>query len=212
MNRIRTITTAALLTLLAGTPAVAQLGRQQGLLDPNIATEAQLTALPGLTPAIVQSIIRARPFSSIVPLDSLLAAAPFTSEQRTELYRRMFIYVNLNTGTRAEIVLIPGAGNRMAREFAEYRPWTSLAQFRREIGKYVDTTEVARLEQYVFVPVNLNTASDDDILSIPGAGRRMVREFKEYRPWTSFEQFRREIGKYVDAREVARLERYVVIN
>jgi len=213
MNRIRTITTAALLSMLAGTPALAQLGRQQGLLDPNIATEAQLSGLPDLTPAIVQSIVRARPFMSIVPLDSLLAAATLTAEQRTALYRRMFIHVNLLTGSRAEIVLIPGAGNRMAREFAEYRPYAGgFATFRREIGKYVDSTEVARLEQYVFIPVNLNTASDDDILSIPGAGRRMVREFKEYRPWTSLEQFRREIGKYVDAREVARLERYVVIN
>jgi hypothetical protein len=40
---------------------------------------------------------------------------------------------------------------------------------------------------------------------------RMVHEFEEYRPYTSFEQFRREIGKYVDQKEVARLERYLVI-
>ncbi len=76
----------------------------------------------------------------------------------------------------------------------------------------MDSTEVARLEQYVFVPINLNTAADSVILTIPGVGARMLREFKEYRPWTSFEQFRREIGKYVDAREVAWLERYVTIN
>ena len=72
--------------------------------------------------------------------------------------------------------------------------------------------EAARVEQYIFVPINLNSASDDDILSVPGAGRRMVREFKEYRPWTSFEQFRKEIGKYVDKKEVARLEKYVTLN
>ena len=40
----------------------------------------------------------------------------------------------------------------MLREFKEYRPYTALAQFHREIGKYVDNTELARLEQYVFVP------------------------------------------------------------
>jgi hypothetical protein len=39
----------------------------------------------------------------------------------------------------------------------------------------------------------------------------MAHEFEEYRPYTSVEQFRREIGKYVDAKEVARLERYLVI-
>jgi hypothetical protein len=68
------------------------------------------------------------------------------------------------------------------------------------------------LEQYVFVPVSLNGGSDEDILSIPGAGRRMVREFKEYRPYTNIEQFRKEIGKYVDKKEVARLEKYVTLN
>ena len=92
------------------------------------------------------------------------------------------MHVNLNTGTREEILLIPGAGTRMAREFAEYRPWKTWAQFDKEIGKYVPQTEVDRLKQYVFIPVNLNTATDEDILSIPGAGTRMVREFKEYRP------------------------------
>jgi hypothetical protein len=41
----------------------------------------------------------------------------------------------------------------MLREFKEYRPYAALAQFHREIGKYVDDKELARLEQYVFVPV-----------------------------------------------------------
>ena len=43
-------------------------------------------------------------------------------------------------------------------------------------------------------------------------GQRMLHEFKEYRPYKSMEQFRREIGKYVSKQEVARLERYVTIN
>jgi DNA uptake protein ComE-like DNA-binding protein len=61
------------------------------------------------------------------------------------------------------------------------------------------------------VPININTATDAEILKIPGVGPRMLREFKEYRPYTSIEQFRREIGKYVDKAEVARLEKYIVI-
>jgi|SRR5438105_1649775 len=61
------------------------------------------------------------------------------------------------------------------------------------------------------VPININTATDAQILAIPGVGPRMLREFKEYRPYTSIEQFRREIGKYVDKAEVARLEQYIVI-
>ena len=61
------------------------------------------------------------------------------------------------------------------------------------------------------MPINLNTASDEDILTIPGLGRRMLHEFKEYRPYRALAQFRREIGKYVDDDEVARFERYVVL-
>ena len=111
-----------------------------------------------------------------------------------------------------EMQLIPGAGSRLARELRDERPYKTLAQFRNEIGKSADPKEAARLEQYIFVPINLKSASDDDILSVPGASKRMVREFKEYRPWTTFEQFRKEIGKYVDKKEVARLEKYVTLN
>ena len=87
----------------------------------------------------------------------------------------MFLHLNLNTATSEELLLIPNMGSRMVHEFEEYRPYTSLRQFRREIGKYVNETEVARLEQYVFVAINLNTASDEAILSIPGLGDRMLR-------------------------------------
>ena len=131
--------------------------------------------------------------------------------QQDELYARLFLPLNLNATTEEEILLVPGVGNRMAHEFDEYKPYTHMAEFRREIGKYVDDEEVARLEQFVFVPIDLNTASDEDILTIPNLGNRMLREFKEYRPYNRIEQFRREIGKYVDDDEVARLERYVEI-
>jgi len=202
---------AALAAFIAfGSTAVrGQVG--QGLVDINTATAEQLAALPNMTPAAVKAVTDGKPFMSIVDLNKALMAAGLTAEQATELYARAFVHVNLNTGTPEEIMLIPGAGRRMVREFGEYRPWVNWAQFDKEIGKYVGAEETNRLKQYVFIPVDLNTASDEDILSIPGAGRRMVREFNEYRPWTSQAQFEKEIGKYVDAKEVARLWRYVVI-
>jgi len=213
------MTATRTLTILAGLvtatmvvlamPARAQVG--SGIQDVNTATEAQLTALPHMTAAIAASIAEKKPFMSIVDLNTHLLSQGLSQEQAMELYGKAFIHVNLNTGSREEIVLIPGAGQRMAREFDEYRPWVNWAQFDREIGKYVDEAEVNRLKQYVFIPVDLNTATDADIMSIPGAGSRMVREFKEYRPWVNQAQFQREIGKYVDEKEVARLWRYVVI-
>ena len=198
----------ALATVMGISPA-AQVG--QGLIDPNVAVEKELLTLPRLTPAVVTSLVEKRPFMSITEWNAFLLGQKLTPEQAAEVYAKAFVHVNLNTGTREEILLIPGAGNRMAREFMEYRPWKSWAQFDKEISKYVGQLETDRLKQYVFIPVNLNTATDDDILSIPGAGRRMVREFKEYRPWKTKAQFDKEIGKYVGAKETERLWRYVVI-
>ena len=193
----------------SSTAMQGQVGK--GLLDANTVAEAELATLPGMTPAIAKALVAARPFASVVELNTFLTGQKLSTDQITAFYGKAFIHVNLNTGTREEILLIPGAGNRMVREFGEYRPWKSWAQFDKEIGKYVNAQEVARLKQYVFIPVNLNTATDEDILSIPGAGNRMVREFKEYRPWKTKEQFEKEIGKYVNAKEVARMWRYVVI-
>ena len=208
-----TVVLAAALILVVATAssAPAQVGKSLGVVDANTATEQALLAMPNMTPAIVKALASARPFGSITELNAFLLGQKLTQEQVNAFYPKAFIHINLNTATREEILLVPGAGNRMAREFAEYRPWKAWAQFDKEIGKYVGAEETARLAQYGFIPVNLNTASDADILSIPGAGPRMVREFKEYRPWKTMAQFEKEIGKYVDAKEVKRLWRYVVI-
>jgi DNA uptake protein ComE-like DNA-binding protein len=187
---------------------------------------------------------------------------------------------NLNSASTEQLQGIPGAGERMTREFEEYRPYTNIGQFRGEIGKYVSSEEVAAFEDYLFVPVdpnqadadtiqqlpgmtpdlvqtliagrpydstdaflaalgqsvapdlvnaartflapdagatatwlkyNLNTASEAQLMSIPGAGERMTREFAEYRPYTTIEQFRGEIGKYVSPEEVAAFEKYLFV-
>ena len=203
-------TLAVVLTLVTTTHG--QVGK--GVIDANVATEAELTSAPHITPAIAKALIAKRTekfFGSITELNAFLLEQKLTQAQAMETYSKIFIHVNLNTGTREEILLIPNAGNRMAREFPEYRPWTSWAQFDKEIGKYVGAEGVAKLKPYVFIPVNLNKATDEDILSIPGAGNRMVREFKEYRPWTSKAQFDKEIGKYVSAKETERFWRFLVI-
>lgn len=199
------------LTLMLASPAAAQVGKSVDVVDANTVAEADLAKMPGMTPAIAKAMVAARPFDSITALNTFLLAQRLTQEQANALYRQMFVHINLNTATAAEIMLIPGAGKRMAHEFEEYRPWRSYAQFEKEIGKYVDAKEVARLAQYTFIPLNLNTATEADFMTIPGAGKRMAHEFEEYRPWKTQAQFEKEIGKYVDAKEVKRLWRFVYI-
>ena len=210
-SSLRIVATAmVVLAFTVGAPLNGQVGKG-AILDANTAVEKDLLGLPNMTPAIVKGLLEKRPFGSVVELNAFLTSQSLTPAQVTEFYGKAFVHVNLNTGTPEEILLIPGAGKRMVREFAEYRPWKTWAQFDKEISKYVGQPETDRLKQYVFIPVNLNTATDEDILSIPGAGARMVREFKEYRPWKTKEQFDKEIGKYVGAKETTRLWRYVVI-
>jgi DNA uptake protein ComE-like DNA-binding protein len=214
MNRIKSIfsTVFTILVLVAGVAGTAsgQVGKNQGVANPNLAGKEELMALPHLNGAIVKDIIQQRPFLTMTDLNTLTSRF-LNKEQLSTLYAKLFVPINLNTATPEEILLVPGVGSRMAHEFEEYRPYLSLNQFRREIGKYVDDAEVARQEQYVFVPIELNSASDVAIRSIPGIGRRMLHEFKEYRPYRSIGQFRREIGKYVDDKELSRLERYVTL-
>ncbi len=190
--------------------SLAQVGINKEVLNPNRATVEQLMDIPGITKEIAQFIKENRPYLDMLALDKHLRPH-MEDEMRAQVYQKLFVPLNLNSSSREEILLIPNLGEKMAHEFEEYRPYVKLAQFRREIGKYVDDVEVARLEQYVFVPIELNTASKEEILSIPGVGDRMLHEFEEYRPYKSIEQFRREIGKYVDDKELSRLERYVYL-
>jgi DNA uptake protein ComE-like DNA-binding protein len=193
------------------TPCHAQVGKSLGVVDVNTVSEKDLAALPHMNADIAKAVMEKRPFDSVTKLNELLLEQKLTPEQTNEFYAKAFVHINLNTATREEIMLVPGAGKKMAHEFDEYRPWKSWAQFDKEIGKYVGKEEVARLAQYCFIPIDLNTASDEDILTIPGLGQKMLHEFKEYRPYKSMEQFNKEIGKYVDEKEVKRLARYVMI-
>ena len=136
-----------LFLLLFSTGSSAQVAR--GLLDPNVATEQELLTVPNLTPALVKSLMQQRPFANVVELNKFLSGQSLTATQLADVYGKAFIHINLNTASADEILLIPRAGKRMAHEFEEYRPWRSFAQFDKEIGKYVDANEVARLRSYV---------------------------------------------------------------
>jgi DNA uptake protein ComE-like DNA-binding protein len=210
MALTKILLTSVLSMLLAGT-AFAQVGNNTSLLNPNLAGREELVALPQLDEALVDAILDERPFLDMSELHALLSQS-LSDAQLAALYAQAFIPINLNTATREAILSIPSVGDRLAREFEEYRPYKAIAQFRRELGKYVSDEEVARFEQYVFVPLNLNTATPEDLLTIPGVGNRLLREFLEYRPYISMQQFRREIGKYVSDEEITRLERYVTLD
>lgn len=144
---------AAAATAATGSTTGAASGTQTttgGMIDPNTATQQQLTGA-GLDSAAAAAVIAGRPYADMRAVDQALAGRNLTAEQRKAVYATVWKPIDLNTATDAEILLIPGIGNRMLREFKEYRPYTSMEQFRREMGKYVDANEVARMEKYVMI-------------------------------------------------------------
>jgi DNA uptake protein ComE-like DNA-binding protein len=62
-----------------------------------------------------------------------------------------------------------------------------------------------------FVKINLNTGAREEFLLVPGVGSRMAAELMEYRPWKTWTQFDKEIGKYVGQPETDRLKQYFFI-
>ena len=119
------------------------------MLDPNSATKEQLAAAPGMTAPGADALIAGRPYATMVAVDQALAKQISDSAARKKIYAVVWKPIDPTTASDAEILLIPGVGPRMLHEFKEYRPWKSTEQFRREIGKYVDKGELARLEKYI---------------------------------------------------------------
>ncbi len=141
-------------TAMAPAPAAAApapAAATSGMIDPNAVTAEELSGIQGVTPEIASAVVAARPYANMPALEKVLAKASLTEAQRDSIYSRLWTPIDLNTATDAEILLVPGVGSRMLHEFKEYRPWTSMDQFRREIGKYVDQNEVARMERFVSI-------------------------------------------------------------
>lgn len=137
---------AAAIVVAAPTPSFAQAAPAR--LNPNTATAAQIAAAPHVTPALAAAIESKKPFRTTAEFDAAIGTA-LNAQQKSELYAQLFVPISLNKATAAEMNLIPGMTRKMVHEFEEYRPYTSLAQFDKEIGKYVPPAEVARLRSYV---------------------------------------------------------------
>ncbi len=139
---------ATTVLLTCAIPAAAQVGANQGLLNPNLASEEELAAVDGLDGDAVKALLEGRPFLRAADLHAVISAH-VGEDAYDGIYGALWAPIDLNDATSEEIELIPGVGRRMRHEFEEYRPYEAMSQFRREIGKYVDDDEVERLARYV---------------------------------------------------------------
>jgi DNA uptake protein ComE-like DNA-binding protein len=119
--------------------------------------------------------------------------------------------IDPETATREELMTVEGVEAAAADAIIAARPLEDMTEVDAILSGSLDETQRDQVYARLWKPIDLNTASDEEILLIPRIGDRMLHEFKEYRPYQQIEQFRREMGKYVDDEEVARMERYVEV-
>ena len=120
--------------------------------------------------------------------------------------------IDPNTATEAELAAVDGIDNSLATAIVANRPYSDSRSFYRVVSAGLDGEARDGVLDAVFMPLSLNSAAEDDFKMIPGIGDRMAHEFVEYRPYGSIAQWEGEMGKYVDAAEVARMRRYVVLD
>jgi DNA uptake protein ComE-like DNA-binding protein len=143
------------------------------------------------------------PAATATPQAPVATAAPAAPAMPT------IVKLNLNTAEGDQFRAIPGVGNRMVREFLEYRPYLSIQQFRREIGKYVDAAQVAEYEKYVFVPIVPNEADAATLQQIPGVDAAIAEQLIAARPFADKAAFVTKLSEFVSAEQAAVGSAYV---
>lgn len=123
------------------------------------------------------------------------------------------VKLNLNQVTADELLAtIPGFSNRMVREFQEYRPYASIQQFRREIGKYVDDAQVNEWEQYVYVPVAVDASDAETLKQLPGVDDTVAQALIDGRPYGSNQAFLTALASQVGDEQAAAAAAYLAAN
>ena len=119
--------------------------------------------------------------------------------------------LNPNDATPEQLAGVAGLNADLQAQIVTTRPFPTIVEFDALVRKTLSAEEATKIYEQLFIPINLNSSTPEEIALIPGMSRRMVREFLEYRPYADLSVFDREIGKYVDDAEVARLRSYVTL-
>jgi DNA uptake protein ComE-like DNA-binding protein len=120
--------------------------------------------------------------------------------------------LDVNKAAENQLSTLPGMTPAIVKNVIEKRPFKTIVEFNKFLLDQKLTQDQAReFYRRAFVPINLNTGAREEFLLIPGVGSRMSAELMEYRPWKTWAQFDKEIGKYVGQPETDRLKQYVLL-
>ncbi len=134
-----------------------------------------------------------------------------TDESATDAAETETTVLDANTATAEDLAAVEGVSPELADAIVAGQPYASVTDLNAMLMETLSEDEAQAVLVNVFVPINLNTASEEEIRLVPGMTDKMVHEFEEYRPYADMGVFDREIGKYVDEEEVARFRQYVTL-
>jgi len=194
MSKLQVLVITALMTFVLAACGGATTGSSAtGSAPPASAQPAASSAIT--TPATAPTT--AEPSGTAQP-DTSAATASTTSK------------LNLNEVTADQLLsTIPNFSDRMVREFFEYRPYISIQQFRKEIGKYVSAEQVATYEQYVYVPIDVDQADATTLQQLPGVDATIADALIAGRPYGSNQAFLAKLAGYVSGASVKQIEAYL---
>ncbi len=155
--------------------------------------QSNTTKVPTTAPAASTAAPAA---TTAAPTTAPAAPAAATTASNTAVAK-----INLNTATAEQILTVPNASNRMVREFQEYRPYASITEFRKAIGKYVDAAQVSDYEKYVYVPVSPNNADAATLQQLPGVDAAKADQLIAARPYADKAAFIQKLTALTSAEQ-----------
>jgi DNA uptake protein ComE-like DNA-binding protein len=174
------------------------------------------TSLPAATRAAVPpTAAPISPANVVTATPELSRSLPATNAANSDAAPTVviipsFAKLNLNTAEGDDYLeAIPGFGNRMVREFLEYRPYVSIQQFRKELGKYVDAATVAEYEKFVYVPVDVNESDAATLEQIPGVTAEIAAQMIAARPFESNDEFLAILSAHLEPDDVTHAQNYL---
>ena len=123
-----------------------------------------------------------------------------------------WVKFNVNVASDEQLLTIPAMGDELLRAFNAHEPFTSIEQFRREIGKNVSEEEVAAYEGYLFVPVDPNSTDEATLQQLPGVSADIAAELVASLPFIDAIDLQSTLAQYVSAAQAASAAQYLTPN
>jgi hypothetical protein len=107
-----------------------------------------------------------------------------------------------NAGTDGYLKFFPELRSEGTSELSPPRPYSSIQEFRVEVGKVADEATIAEYEQYVYVPIDVNNADAETLQQIPGVTDEIAQKLIAARPYASNDEFLMTLSAHLSPDDV----------